>query len=34
MGETKKDLSAVGLDILHAARNQLYMNLPLRRGMR
>ena len=28
MEETKKDLSAVGLDILHAARNELYMNLP------
>ena len=28
MEEKKKDLSAVGLDILHAARNELYMNLP------
>lgn len=28
MEEGKKDLSAVGLDILHAARNELYMNLP------
>ena len=28
METPKKDLSAVGLDILHAARNELYMNLP------
>ena len=24
----KRDLSAIGLDILYAARNELYMNLP------
>ena len=28
MEETKKDLSAIGQDILFTARNELYMNLP------
>ena len=28
MNTQKRDLSAVGLDILYAARNELYMNLP------